>query len=70
MIQPCELPSEELGVQQEAAFHTGYTSQSTSPLTASETIGHLADNSEFQSEDFGYEPSQPHYPIDFLDNDE
>lgn len=68
MIQPCELPSEELGVQQEAAFHTGYTSQSTSPLTASETIGHHADNSEFQSEDFGYEPSQPRYPIDFLDN--
>ena len=69
-IQQCELASEELGVQQEAAFSTGCTAQSTSPLRGSETFGRHGDNSELQSEDFGYEPSQPHYPIDFLDNDE
>ena len=69
-IQPCELASEELGVQQEAAFSTAYTAQSNSPSRGSETIGHHGDNSKFQSEDFAYKPSQPHYPIDFLDNDE
>ena len=70
MIQPCELASEELGVRQEAAFSTGYTAESTIPLRGSETIGHHGDNSKFQSEDFRHEPSRPHYPIDFIDNDE
>lgn len=71
-IQPCELASEELGVQQEAPFSTGYTAQSTSPSRGSETIEHDGDTSKFQLdlEDFAYEPSQPHHPIDFLDKDE
>lgn len=59
-IQPCELASEELGVQQEAAFNTGYTAQSTTPLRGSEAIGHQGDNSELQSGDFSHELSQPH----------
>ena len=67
-FEPCELASEELGVQQEAAFSTAYPAQFTSPSRGSETIGHHGDNSKFVSEDFAYEPSQPHYP--FLDNDE
>ena len=69
-IQPCESTSEELGVQEEAVFSTGYTAQSTPLFRVSETSGHHGDNLKFQSEDFGHEPSQLHHPIDFLDNDE
>ena len=68
MIQLCESTSKELGVQEEAAFSTEYTAQSTSPFRGYETIEQHGDNSSFQSEDFGHEPFQPHYPIDFLDN--
>ena len=72
-IQPCELASEELGVQQEADFSTEYIPQSSAPLTGSETNGKHRDGSRFHSEDFGHEPShssQPHGPIEFIDNEE
>lgn len=57
-------------MQQEANFSTEYIAQSTALLTGSETIRNRGDSSKFQSEDFGHEPSQPHCPIEFIDNEE
>lgn len=57
-------------MQQEANFSTEYIAQSTALLTGSETIRNRGDSSKFQSEDFGHEPSQPHFPIEFIDNEE
>ena len=70
IIQPCEMASEELAVQQEVDFSTEYIPQSTAPLSGSKHIRNHGDSPKFQSEDFGNERSQPHCPIEFFDNEE
>ena len=68
-IQPCEMVSEELVVQQEVHFSTEYITQSTALLSGSEHIGNHGDSLKFQSEDFSDERSQPHCPIEFFDEE-